>query len=89
MPYILGMELKTYISEKRGRGVELATRLGVTPVSVHEWAVGKKRVPAERCPDIERATEGAITCEDLRPDLADQWAYLRNSRIHKTQQEAA
>jgi DNA-binding transcriptional regulator YdaS (Cro superfamily) len=26
---------------------------------------------------IERATGGAVRCEDLRPDLADDWAYLR------------
>lgn len=38
-----------------------------------------RQVPAERCTDIERATAGAVTCEELRPDL-DMWAYLRNSR---------
>jgi DNA-binding transcriptional regulator YdaS (Cro superfamily) len=33
------------------------------------------RVPAERCPLIERATNGRIRCEDLRPDVA--WDVLR------------
>jgi DNA-binding transcriptional regulator YdaS (Cro superfamily) len=36
-------------------------------------------VPAERCPQIERATDGAVTCEELRPDLAEHWAYLRGT----------
>lgn len=36
------------------------------------------------CIDIERATNGAVTCEDLRPDLADRWAYLRGTNCqHK------
>lgn len=45
---------------------------------VQQWL--RSRVPTERCPDIERATDGAVTCEELRPDLAEQWAYLRNSK---------
>jgi DNA-binding transcriptional regulator YdaS (Cro superfamily) len=54
--------------------------LGVRPVSVHQWARGIRPIPAERCPDIERATGGAVTCEELRPDLAEQWAYLRGTK---------
>ena len=42
-----------------------------------QW--GRSQVPAERCPDIERATNGAVTCEELRPDLAEQWKYLRST----------
>jgi len=59
---------------------QLASRLpgNVSPQRVCNWRV--RGVPAEVCPDIERATGGAVTCEDLRPDLAEQWAYLRNSR---------
>jgi DNA-binding transcriptional regulator YdaS (Cro superfamily) len=34
-------------------------------------------VPAAHCPSIERATKGAVRCEDLRPDV--DWAVLRNS----------
>lgn len=29
--------------------------------------------------DIERATDGLVTCEELRPDLADRWRYLRST----------
>ena len=41
--------------------------------ALQQWRV--TRVPAERCPDIEKATNGAVRCEDLRPDV--DWAYLR------------
>lgn len=34
-------------------------------------------VPADYCPTIERATSGAVRCEDLRPDV--DWAYLRST----------
>jgi DNA-binding transcriptional regulator YdaS (Cro superfamily) len=43
---------------------------------VSNWLL-RERVPAERCPDIERVTLGAVTCEELRPDV--DWAYLRGT----------
>jgi DNA-binding transcriptional regulator YdaS (Cro superfamily) len=45
---------------------------------VQQWLV--TQVPTERCPDIEQATNGQVTCEELRPDLAEQWAYLRGTQ---------
>lgn len=56
---------------------ELARRIDVRPPTVHQWATGVRPVPSERCPQIERATGGLVTCEELRPDLAEHWAYLR------------
>lgn len=57
----------------------LAEALGLTnpsnPVLVYQWASGSRQVPAERCPAIERFTEGAVRCEELRPDV--DWAVLR------------
>ena len=72
------MDLNTYLSGKRAS--ELAKLLDVTPAVVSQWRNGVRQVPAERCPDIEQATGGAVTCEELRPDLADKWAYLRGSK---------
>lgn len=46
-----------------------------SPVSVNQWKTGKRKVPAERCPDIELATGGKVTCEDLREDV--NWSVLR------------
>lgn len=37
---------------------------------VSNWRA-RGNVSAEGCADIERATVGAVTCEELRPDL--QW----------------
>jgi len=57
-----------------GRGI-LAASLGVTRQAISGWAA--TQVPAERCPDIERITRGAVRCEDLRPDI--DWGVLRRS----------
>lgn len=65
---------------------ELARRLEVTPAAVHQWCNGTRRVPAEQCPLIERATRNAsggdpslvVTCEELRPDV--EWGVLRDTQ---------
>lgn len=67
-----------------GSNAGLARAIGATPAMVYQWMNGIRPISAERCIDIERATAGAVTCEELRPDLADRWAYLRG-----TQKEAA
>jgi DNA-binding transcriptional regulator YdaS (Cro superfamily) len=43
----------------------------------------KQKLGEALCMDIERASKRAVTCEDLRPDLAEQWAYLRGTKSHK------
>ena len=43
--------------------------------SIQQWI--KTRVPAEYCPRIEKVTNGAVRCEDLRPDV--DWAFLRST----------
>jgi DNA-binding transcriptional regulator YdaS (Cro superfamily) len=48
---------------------ELAGALGLTKAAVGHWCNGIRRVPAERCRHIEAATGGAVTCEELRPDV--------------------
>ncbi len=75
------MDLKTYLDGERGRAARLAKDMEVTPVTVHGWANG--RIPADRCPEIERLTKGMVPCEHQRPDV--NWAVLRNSNC----QEAA
>ncbi len=72
------MDLKTYL-HPLGKAAELASAIDVNPVLVSQWRNGVRQVPAERCPDIERATGGLVTCEELRPDLSEKWAYLRGT----------
>lgn len=45
---------------------KVAKMLGIKPPSVIGWG---GRVPADRCPAIERATNGAVAVEQLRPDV--------------------
>jgi DNA-binding transcriptional regulator YdaS (Cro superfamily) len=54
----------------------LAEILAVKPPTIYQWASGKRPIPAERCPEIERATHGVVRCEELRPDV--DWAVLRD-----------
>lgn len=53
----------------------LASQLGISPPTVHQWASGKRPIPALRCPQIEQITKRVVTCEDLRPDV--RWDVLR------------
>jgi DNA-binding transcriptional regulator YdaS (Cro superfamily) len=70
------MKLIDYI-KPRGTQMRLSREIGVPPVSLHNWATGKRPVPAERCPEIEKATLGAVTCEELNADV--DWSYLRGT----------
>ena len=56
-------KLKAYLNEERGRRVELAMSLHITPSAISMWT----RVPGERLMDVSRAT--GISPADLRPDM--------------------
>lgn len=59
-----------------GGQAALAAMLGYADRrNVWPWLNTDRRLPAEHCPVIERATNGAVRCEDLRPDVA--WDVLR------------
>ena len=70
-------------AEVMGSQAALAAALGVTRAAVGQWKgkdrKGKARkVPAEHCLVIERETRArgsAVTCEELRPDMA--WDVVR------------
>ena len=46
----------------------VARMAGVSPPTAHAYRY--RGIPPERCPAIERATQGAHTVEALRPDVA-------------------
>lgn len=81
------MKLSEWVDQERGRQSALARAIEVDSQLVWQWARGVRQVPAERCPDIERATAGAVRCEDLRPDVS--WAVLRRSKAVRTAVRAA
>lgn len=45
----------------------MARALSIKPPTVHQWADGERPVPPQHCLAIERATDGAVTRQDLRP----------------------
>jgi len=55
--------------DEAGGLTELARKINVeTPQVIVNWR-NRGRVPAERCIDIEAATEGKVTRYELRPDV--------------------
>lgn len=80
------MNLQEYFLSAQKRQADLAKDIGAHHVVVSQWANGRRRVPAEYCPAIERATNGAVRCEELRPDV--DWAYLRKSGSMRRRKEA-
>jgi DNA-binding transcriptional regulator YdaS (Cro superfamily) len=73
------MKLSEYVYEpgKRGRQSDLALAIGCQPQLMWQWASGVRRVPDARCAAIERATDGAVTVEELRPDV--HWLRVRDA----------
>lgn len=70
------MELQAFL-EKEGRGASaaLARKINVPPVLITQWKKGIQRVPADKCLLLEAATNGAVRCEELRPDIS--WFVIR------------
>lgn len=44
---------------------KVAEICGISPPALNYW----KRVPSEHCIELERASEGAVTRYDMRPDV--------------------
>jgi DNA-binding transcriptional regulator YdaS (Cro superfamily) len=89
MPNNLGMKQISPIEKAIqivGGLTALARLVGVAPPTVHEWKTGKRPVPIERCLAIERATSGAVTRLDLRPDdYLDIWPELAEAQAAPAQ----
>ena len=69
------MNLDKYIS-KNGPSM-LLKALGVAPAVLYQWRKNIRTVPPNKCPLIERLTNGQVTRKDLRPkDWADIWPEL-------------
>lgn len=85
------MKLSDYFeSQPRGTAIRLTKAIGAFSSDMSSWSMGKRPVPAERCPTIERATGGLVRCEDLRPDV--EWYVLRNTpelaQVHLSTEQA-
>lgn len=63
------MELNQYISAKgRGAVSRLAQEIGAHIPDVSRWASKQRPVPEKFAVAVERATGGAVTRKELRPD---------------------
>ena len=56
-------------SDALGGQAALARALGVSPPTVNQWANGERPTPDDRCRQIEFATSGAVTVEELSPGV--------------------
>lgn len=62
----------------------LAVSLDVSPAAVGNWKV--RGIPVEHCKAIERFTEGAVTCQEMRPDdWHKYWPELAPAQSHPAQ----
>lgn len=74
------MLLQKFIDDGRMSQTDLARLISVPAQLMWQWARGKRPVPIERCVAIERATDGAVTRQDLRPDdWRDIWPELADA----------
>jgi len=72
------MSLHAYIKAlDRAALDDLAMRCQTTAGQLKQIAYGNRRANAGLAINLERETEGQVTCEELRPDI--DWAYLRQS----------
>ncbi|MGD9756403.1 MAG: transcriptional regulator [Comamonas sp.] len=85
------MNLKDHLTSLgRGASSLLGRKIGVSPVLISQWVNGDRPVPIERCVAIERATDGAVTRRDLRPnDWQDIWPELAvpSAQLHEVGHE--
>ncbi len=65
----MDMQLFDYLKAERGAGARLALAVGLSQPFIWQCVSGARKLPPDRCPDIERATEAAVTCAELRPDI--------------------
>lgn len=61
-----------------GSQAEFARAVNVTRAQVWQWLNKVNSIPAEKAIEIEEKTKGAVTCEELRPDV--KWHVLRNKK---------
>lgn len=75
------MNLKTYLRElgTDEARLEFARRCGTSVAYLRMIAYNAKRCGEALAMTIDQMTEGAVTVEELRPDLSANWQYLRAS----------
>lgn len=80
------MELKTYLATLtlKQRGA-LAKRCRTSAAHLRNVSYGYRACGESLAIDLERETDGAVTCEESRPDV--DWAYLRGTAARRRAKE--
>lgn len=79
------MNLAQYISTHPGEATRLSRLLGVSKGRITQIC-SQQRMSTARAIEIEKATCGAVRCEDLVPGA--DWAYLRGTAPTQTPTDA-
>ncbi len=53
---------------QRGAQSRMSKATKIPAPMLSAYASGARRVPADQCPEIERASGGRVRCEGMRPD---------------------
>lgn len=69
-----GTEAIRQAIKEAGGATTVAALFGINRGSVYGW-IEDGRVPADRCPTIEKWTGGKVRCEELNDRV--NWGYLR------------
>lgn len=70
------MDLKSYLETSGVSQSELCRIIGAHAPDVSRWLDKTRKVPQDRCPLIEKATGGKVTCDELRKDLT--WSRIED-----------
>ena len=76
------MKLSDYLkNQPRGALLALAKKIGAHAPDLSRWASDERSVPIIHCAAIEKATDGQVSRQDLRPnDWAQIWPELTKRR---------
>lgn len=81
------MTLHEYLKDLDKASIEaLAARCKTSVGQLKQVAYGFRRASPVLAIDLDRETQGKVSCEVLRPDI--DWAYLREKRHRKQPTEA-
>lgn len=62
------MNLATYLKKTQLNKAAFAREVGISSALLYQFETGLRPVPPQHCPAIVRASDGEVTCKDLRPD---------------------
>jgi DNA-binding transcriptional regulator YdaS (Cro superfamily) len=72
------VDLLTFIKSERGNASRLAASIGVSLSYLSQMSTGT--ISPKRCVQIEEATSGGVTRQEMRPDdWADLWPELKTA----------